>query len=212
MEALATFFALGSVWYFLLTAGWVVLLFYWVEKEFIFLSGFNIVLYILFLQFIIHKNVLGGLFEHPTSTLLFVVIYFAFGFVWSFVKWWLFVNKKALAYKVGRMNWLQNQKKGRTRHQYDSKELIDEITLETTVPESLKEDWRHFSSCSLCLRPKAVDNKKLISHWVLYWPISALWSLLDDFVGKVMRMIIVKIRFVYDGITKNAFKNTEDFN
>src|SRR4030042_506496 len=204
VEALATVFALGSVWYFLLTAGWVVLLFYWVEKEFIFWSGFNIVLYILFLQFIIHRNVFGGFFDHPTRTLIILLWYIVIGFIWSFVKWWLFVNKKALAYKMKRMDWLQSQQKSRSTKSNMGIPGLENITLETAVPASLVDEWKHFSGFGYNPRPKALEHKKLISHWVVYWPISALWSLLDDFVGKMMRMIIVKIRFIYDGITKNA--------
>jgi hypothetical protein len=207
MEALASFFAFGSVMYFLLTAGWVILLFYWVEQEFIFLSGFNVLLYMLFLEFIIKKGIFNDIAEQPIRFLLIMILYLICGFVWSLAKWWLFVNKEALQYKEKRYQWLIKQaeiRKGRV--------LVgglDNITMETQVPHTLMEEWQRNIGYGY-KKPKAVEHKKTISHWTLYWPISVLWSLLNDFVGKVMRVIIVKIRFIYDNITNKAFKNVEN--
>lgn len=205
MEAIAAFFAFGSVWYFLFSGLWIILLFYWVEKEHIFLSGLNIVIYALFLNFIVKKDVFGNIIGHPTETFVILAGYFVLGFGWSFVKWWLLVNKAALKYKEERKDWLKRQ----THDHNQAPELKNvEITIDTPVPQHLIEDWKRYS----CFKtPKVLDHKMTISHWVLYWPVSALWSLLDDFIGKVTRVIIVKIRFAYEGVTKSAFKDTEEF-
>jgi hypothetical protein len=210
MEVLSTFFALGTAWYFVLTFAWVILLFYWVAKEFIVLSGFNIFVYLLFIQFIVEKDIFKGFLEHPTRTLFFILGYIVIGFIWSFLKWWLFVNKEALAYKVKRSDWLVKQKEIRTSKGFRV-EGLENITLETIVPTNLMEEWKCTGSSFRDPIPKAIKHKRTISLWILYWPISALWSLLDDFIGKVIRMLIVKIRFAYDGITKSAYKNTEEF-
>jgi len=208
MEALATFFAFGSLWFFILTAFWVVVLFIWVEKEYILGSGINILLYLLFLNFIVKKNVFESIVSHPVRTLLFILGYIAIGFVWSIIKWWLLVNKKAIAYKEQRYTWLISRKKDMGKRYSDAGGL-PEITLETKVPLSMCDDWlRHYGYNRDI--PKAIQHKKTISHWVLYWPISALWSLIDDFVGKVIRIIIVRFRIIYEAITKNAFKGIEE--
>lgn len=208
MEALATFFAIGSMWYFILTTFWVITLFIWVEKEFVVWSGINIILYLLFLNFILKKNVFEYIASHPVKTLIFIFIYLIIGFLWSFVKWWLFVNKKAIAYKEKRCAWLLSLKESSDRKKI-SIDGLTEITLETTVPDNLIEDWHRNYGYEKNI-PKAIQHKKTISHWVLYWPISALWSLIDDFVGKVVRVIVVKFRIIYEAITKNAFRGIEE--
>lgn len=210
MEALALFFAFGGAWYFLFSGLWLILLFYWVEHDHMILSGLNIVLYILFLNFIVKKSVIDSFLENPGRSFLIVLGYIILGFVWSFIKWWLFVNRKAIQYKEKRCAWLIDRKKSYLGRM-SGKSIVDikEITLETKVPEDLMEDWKS-STYSVGFIPKAVEHKMTISHWVLYWPVSALWSLLDDFIGKVIRVIVVKFRYIYEMITKNAFKNIEE--
>jgi len=208
MEALAIFFAFGGVWYFLFSGLWLILLFYWVEHEHIVLSGLNVALYVLFLNYIVKKSVIDSFIEHPGRSFFIVLGYLIAGFIWSFVKWWLFVNKKAIEYKEKRYEWLQEQKAYRERRGV-SLEGIGEVTLETMVPDNWKNDWLSKIGFGYG-RPKAVKHKRTISHWILYWPVSALWSLLDDFIGKVIRIIVVKFRYIYEMITKNAFKNIEE--
>jgi hypothetical protein len=193
---------------FLLSGLWIVLLFYWVEHENIILSGLNIILYILFLNFIAKMSIMDSFLEHPGRSFIVALGYLSAGFAWSFVKWWLFVNRQAIGYKEKRYEWLMQQKNTRERRGV-SLEGIGEVTLETMVPENLKNDWLSKIGYGYA-RPKAVEHKKTISHWIIYWPVSALWSLLDDFIGKVVRVIVVKFRFIYEKITMNAFKNIED--
>lgn len=104
---------------------------------------------------------------------------------------------------------MASRSKGDTGEEGISLEGIGEVTLETQVPEKLMNDWFSVVGYGFS-KPKAVEHKKTISHWIIYWPVSALWSLLDDFIGKVVRIIIVKFRFIYEIITKNAFKNIEE--
>jgi hypothetical protein len=146
--------------------------------------------------------------SHPVKTLLFILGYIAIGFIWSIIKWWLFVNKKASVYKEKRYTWLISRKEDMGKRYSDAGGL-PEITLETKVPEKMLEDWSRYYGYEKNI-PKAIQHKKTISHWVIYWPISALWALLDDFVGKVVRTIVIKFRIIYEGITKSAFKNIEE--
>jgi len=208
MEGLTTFFAFGSIWFFLFSGLWVVLLFYWVEHQHIVLSGLNIALYILFLNFIVKKDVISSFMDHPGRSLIIILVYLVAGFIWSFIKWWLFVNKKAISYKEKRYEWLQKQRGIREKRDI-SVEGLESIDLETPVPERFREDWLR-STGVLYEKPKVTEYKIGISHWVLYWPVSAIWALLDDFVSKVIQVIVVKIRVVYEKITSNAFKNIEE--
>lgn len=208
MEWMTAIFAFGSIWFFLFSGLWVVLLFYWVEKQHIILSGLNIILYILFLNFIVKKDVISSFIDHPGRSLIIILVYILAGFIWSFIKWWLFVNNLAINYKEKRCEWLKKQKSIREKRNI-SFEGLDSIDPETPVPERLREDWLH-SVGILYEKPKVNGYKISISHWVLYWPVSAIWSLLDDFVSKVIQVIVVKIRVVYEKITNNAFKNIEE--
>jgi hypothetical protein len=207
MEALLAAFAFGSLWYLIFSVAWVILLIFLVEKDHFYLSGINVLIYFFFLNFIVKKDIVGYISHHPGRTLIVVLCYILIGFVWSFIKWWLFVNKEAISYKEKRCAWLKDQKKYRANKMAFSIAGLENITLETEVPEEWKEEWGRQISVR---RPVAVEHKQQISHWIVYWPVSAFWSLIEDFIGKVMRVIVVKVRFIYEIITKNAFKNTSD--
>ena len=208
MEWMTAIFAFGSIWFFLFSGLWVVLLFYWVEKQHVILSGLNIILYILFINFVVKKDIISSFVDHPGRSLLFILGYLFVGFIWSFIKWWLFVNKSAINYKEKRCEWLKKQKSMIEKRDI-SFEGLESITLETPVPERFREDWLH-SIGIIYVKPKATEYKMSISHWVLYWPVSAIWALLDDFVSKVIQVIVFKIRFIYEKITNNAFRNIDE--
>lgn len=196
-----TFFTIGLIWYLFITF-WAFLLFHWVAKEYIFWSGFNIAVYVLFLIFVMKKDLFGSIAANPYKAIIFTIVYFVLGFSWSFVKWWLFVNKEALRYKIERMKWLQD------RVSLISIVGLDKIDIDTKVPEELIKDWK--SSCWYPKMPKVLEYKKSITHWVLYWPVSVVLSLFEDFISKITQLVVIKIRFAYEHVAKNAFKNTEE--
>ena len=92
--------------------------------------------------------------------------------MWSFVKWWLHVNK-----------------------------LADRIASEQAKWES-RRNYR-------LDRPQISDNKDRIATWVTYWPISVIWSLLDDFIKHLMQQLVMSLRKAYEAITNSAFKKFE---
>jgi len=190
-------FALGTIWFFIFTIICVISLFYFVETEKIARSILTVGFYTIFLQFVVKVDVFSSIIQNPIKSLLILLLYFFIGFVWSFVKWFMYVNKQALMIKIERTEFLK-------RH--SDKHCLT-ITLDTPIPEDLLSTWRH--SKSYIRKPIVHENKARISHWVIYWPISVIWSLLNDFIRKTIDIIVLKIKFVYEKITSNAFKTIE---
>jgi len=58
-------------------------------------------------------------------------------------------------------------------------------------------------------KPKLSQEKKKVTLWVMYWPMSMLWSLLDDFIKKMIRHLIIKFQKVYQYLTDRAFKDID---
>lgn len=100
MEALFAALAFGSLWYFIFSIAWVILLIFLVEKDHFYLSGFNVLIYLLFLNFIVKKDILGAISQHPGRTVVIVLSYIIIGFVWSFIKWWLFFRMMKVSQSV----------------------------------------------------------------------------------------------------------------
>lgn len=51
------------------------------------------------------------------------------------------------------------------------------------------------------------NNKGRIIHWMLYWPLSALWTLIDDPVRKLFSAAFHRFEGIYQGITDQIMKN-----
>jgi hypothetical protein len=223
MEGFLSLLAFGTLWYFLLTGGWIIAIFWCVETESGWGSGIWTILYLCFLQFIAKVNFLYEIIHHPIVSLIWVLSYFMAGFLWSWVKWWLFVHKKAEEYREKRYSFLKSKQDERPRiantsavpekylrvDKYGENVIsMGDITLDTPVPEFLKKDWEFNLRCTDAF-PTVRKNKKKISMWITYWPVSMVWSLVNDFVKKFIRTLVMKCRVLYDGITKSAFKGLD---
>jgi len=195
-----------NIWLLLISFVWFCAIIFLVEKECIVWSGINIILLLLFFNYIIKINIFDifiNFLQYPGKFTLFIIGYLIIGFIWSFIKWWLYVNKLALKYKEKRYEWLLKKSKEKD---------LGSITIDTKIPKEMIREWLSYAGYNVANRPSAIKNKKSISHWVIYWPLSILGSLLNDFIGKVIKIIIVKFRAFYEIITKNAYKNVEEIN
>lgn len=62
------------------------------------------------------------------------------------------------------------------------------------------QNWRNYI-------PKVVDNKGKIIAWMTYWPMSALWTIINDPVRRMYDKIYRKLGKVYQKISDNVFKD-----
>jgi len=227
-------FALGTIWWYVVTILFFLAMFTCVEKENNFFSGLWLVLYLAFLQFIVKTDFLGSIQHDPVRVLLYVLGYLAVGFLWSFVKWWLFVSKKAeehaASYKEARRYFLTRMKEtcsawltrvgddpSYAQSRMDDIEkykkylpvlnALGKITVDTQVPDILQDAWKDDHTAEKI--PKVSKHKGKVAMWVVYWPISLIWSLINDFVKKFVKTMIEQFKVIYDNITKLAYRNIE---
>jgi hypothetical protein len=194
--------ALGSIWWYFVTGIIVIFLIIFIEKENLFACLINTVIYMIFLQWVSHINIIGWSIDHPFKLLLYILGYFVIGILWSFVKWWFRVSER-----------VDNHIKEKTniRVNYLKKRLFTEaVTIDTAIPVNLKDDWIRHQSCCNYIPEKASEHKNLIATWITYWPFSLLWSLLHDFIKQVMKKIVTMLQGVYDGITHKIEKNLKE--
>ncbi len=61
--------------------------------------------------------------------------------------------------------------------------------------------------------PMASENKALITSWISHWPISALWTLINDPIKKLLNFIFNQIKSVFQKMSNRIFRSvTQDFN
>lgn len=212
-----TFFVIGSLWWYILSGLWVILLLVAIDKENILASGILIVLYLLFLQTIADLNIIKYIAHNPLESIGFILGYVLLGILWSLFKWWLYVNEKASHIRRKRYEFLKDRKKkyqkikdkkysGVFRESWkELYNLLENLTEDTSVPDALIKDWSHYISYHADI-PKASSNKSKIAIWITYWPLSVIWSFLSDFIHRFMKQLVLKIKFIYDGISNRAFR------
>lgn len=61
-------------------------------------------------------------------------------------------------------------------------------------------NWRNYI-------PKASDNKGKIIAWMTYWPMSGVWTIINDPIRRIYDRIYKRIGRVYDKISDRIFKD-----
>lgn len=49
---------------------------------------------------------------------------------------------------------------------------------------------------------KVKENKERITHWMIYWPLSSIWTLINDPVKKAFEFILSQFGGLYDKMTE----------
>ena len=199
------FFLFGTIGFYIAAALFIIWGFYIIEKESLFGVIVSIIIFTIFMQFIAKCNIFVSVVENPWL-LLWIPGYFAIGFAWSFVKWWLFVNKAADKLRELKDEFLKEH----TDKTFDTnKKYSEQASIRSG--RNLKEEWDSFIRFKDDVkRPSAKENKGRITTWVIYWPFSFLWSLLNDLIKRIVREIVKTFQKFYQKISDKAFKGLED--
>ena len=197
-------FLFGTVGFYIVAALFIIWGFYLMEKESLFGIVVSMILFFLFMQFLAKYNIVASVAYNPWR-LLWIPGYFAVGFGWSFIKWWLYVNKAADKFRDMKDKFLEQHGK-----EYDSNKIYSQQTSSATGC-NLKEEWdRYIQFKGEAKPPLAKMNKGRITSWIIYWPFSFLWSLLNDIIKKIVRQLVTTFQKVYQFISDRAFKGLED--
>lgn len=119
--------------------------------------------------------------DNPGTIVAVIVGWFLAGTVWSVVKWYFFclnIRDKYLA-------WSADQ---------------------STPPSA--SDVRYWAAKQDLIEfpPQAIQQKEQIITWMVYWPFSATWTLLNDPVRRLFNMIYRKISKALQEISDKVFK------
>lgn len=147
-----------------------------------------------FLSFFNQFNIFKWIIINWQLTLLFCGIYFLAGTVWAFIKWYFYLHNQKDAY---------NDAKEEIFRQYNVKSL-------TEVSNEKLSNWEFDQLRKLSVVPSAKGKKGTILMWMIYWPASTVWTIINDPVRKVFRIIYQKISGGFDKIAKKIFSDVED--
>ncbi len=174
----------------------------------------------IFIALAIHSPVISIAFE-PMIWLLWAAAYYACGGVWSFIKWFSFISKRADAFGEAKLDFLRGLNKNANRA--DAGHQL-EVNIKTPIPPEyinvfksvLRNSDHHFNHIATHdyetggsdlddIVPLASTNKERIVTWILWWPTSAFWTILNDPLVRLANWMYARFQGMYTRIANRAF-------
>lgn len=215
LAGLAAFFVFGSLWFWMAFVALVVLICWLQEEDAPFIAGLGVVVF----TFLLH---ISGLIDLKSWTILTflanTLVFIAFGVMWSFAKWWFFILRRRDLLTSIRKSFVER---------LDMKPDRIPASIAEPMPTEHKETFRnyldaqgywrteHYSHCkqdvqTVSLIPSATEYKAKIVGWMVFWPWSAMWTLLNDPLRRIFNHIFKVLKSTYQKISEKVFGNISD--
>ena len=133
---------------------------------------------------------------NPLIVLGAVLLYVLIGTIYSFLKWDRFLSKIRCEYEYRKFRWLSERG-------ISGDAVPDDQKVEWTVnlkrccmDNTLSERVYKLATNKI----NYINYKALIVSWIVWWPISAFWMLINDPIRKIAEEIVFRFRKVYSWI------------
>lgn len=179
-------------------------------------------------------NVFRAAANHPVVTLECALGYVLVGAFWSVAKWWFHVRSARECFDEEKVSWFQNHRPYRSYDErFTDARMKAQKEFDKAAPGNTR-DWAKAELSSalenenaaklkaeidiqkefgkhakLNLIPSAKREKSRIMTWMMYWPWSASWTLINDPVKRAFTAVYDQLRALFDGIVKRAFKGID---
>tara|TARA_R110002110_G_scaffold181552_7_gene387940 strand:+ start:53 stop:658 length:606 start_codon:yes stop_codon:yes gene_type:complete len=125
--------------------------------------------------------------------------YILAGIAWAYPKWWFHVRSLRNEYVDVMRAFLSNRG-------YEGAESADEIPAQYLNAWHSTRSYSHWSRIFPIL---ARANKRKIMTWMVWWPVSMVWTLINDPIRKMYRYIWDALRSTFDRVAASAMGGVE---
>lgn len=179
------FLVFGGLLFWIAVAIVAALSIIFVEKQKNWSTFITLVLFAVALEWFSNVKPITWVFHHPMKLLVYIGVYAIIGAVWSVIKWWLYTLDARDRYTKSRVEYMQ-QNNLAEMGEIDVKRFVKLYKLEKFPPMPHNEAMR-------------------ISVWIAYWPLSGLWTLINDPIRRLFIAIRQSLQGVYTGISNSIF-------
>lgn len=86
-----------------------------------------------------------------------------------------------------------------------------ELKEDQPVPKELQNDWVEYLNIqNVVITPQVADNKSKIITWMVYWPWSFFWTILNDPIRRLFRRIYNNLREFYQKMSDKVFADVKN--
>lgn len=218
-------FLFAFPFFWITLVAWFALMVWWTEDESYFLATIVMIGFIWGVSAVDENGISFSLID----TLKYAGLYFVIGAAWSFVKWVSFLFKKRDKLKKHKVDFLEAKDgtsikdvgewtRGALNENADDSEAekwdFQNPTASTEIPEELIKEFKEYlydhnylSLRSHDIIPNIADHKGDVVHWIVWWPFSAFWTLLDDPIRRIAELIYRNLQGVYRGTANKIFSD-----
>lgn len=151
------------------------------------------------------------LMNNPLIILKYLGIYLGLGIIWSFCKWYFFLKNVSADYQ---------ELKEITINQHGN---LEPNMLQAKIYETYRSIYSYSDKTKLKIEsgvnhtynliiPQAKEYKALITSWITHWPISLVWTLINDPIKKLINHIFSYIQGIFQQMSNAIFKSAmKDF-
>lgn len=195
LEVLGPLFVIGSIPFWVLAGVYVIFLLWAIDNDSGSLSSV-ITITFLALLFFMGDLSLKYVVEHPWVIAQYLGGYLLAGVVWSLAKWWFHVNGILRKYTAMRASFM-------THYNLPVDTHVDQLTKDLRI--RFNEQLDLFARMNGGLPPQSSKNKARIVMWMTYWPASAVWTLINDPVRRIIENLCNMLGTTFQKISDAMF-------
>jgi len=212
VETILAALIITGIWAWVVPVLFFFIILAFTENDHNYWAGISLIIILGVLQ---HSGIIA-LFSNPFLLILYLVGYFLLGGAWSVVKWYFLIQNKAKSFKKCKQKFIDEINGGNNNHNLSitDKEFPEDVMqefkrylvsnyLSYSVPHRFKEKGFNMQ----WIMPQAINHKQKIVTWILWWPTSAFWTLLNEPFVRIAKLIYERFQGIYGRITNHAFKD-----
>ncbi len=143
-------------------------------------------------------DVLGWMRANQTAVIIMTAVYFPIGVCWAFLKWYLKLKNAKESLLERKADFFDRNSKSHGLSSATSE--ADKAKIAALVAKNWSVEVK-------LVKPIASINKSAIMSWIGYWPISMVWTLLDDFLTAIVKSIYNHISGVFNKMSDKMFQD-----
>ena len=177
---LLEFLAVGTIGFYILLVASAIIMSELLDNNRPARATFVAIITIAALAILGNFNPLPWISANPVTMLIYVVAFFAIGTVWGVFKWFFYLRR--------------------------SRRKMDEIIATSGPHIDIIAEFR-WAGLPTEFPPNVSDYKTRILGWMMLWPASMLWTLLNDPVRYIFEEIYSRLGGMMQAISNAAFKD-----
>jgi len=169
----------------------------------------------------------SDLIQHPMLAVYGLVGYFAIGVVWSFAKWYFHLDNIRDKYVSLKAEFIEKNKVKDTFLNLVTPEdnpTDEELHAFQTARGYVTKFWTRVdremttyhdfsdhdivtdtSNIVKAIKPLASKHKSSITQWIAFWPVSFIWTMINDPVRKIANWIFTHIKSTFQRMSDAMF-------